>query len=613
MTDFFTPATFFFNPPAGGAGVVPQAFFLGDINGDGRLDAVLTYELYPVQNQAVAMRVLLGDGAGGFTDGTASVFPAGAPALVNAHDHVLADFNGDGKPDLFLANTGYDAQPYPGGPNGLYLSGSGSLASASGNLPGFADYTASSSGGDIDGDGDTDLLLGTLGSRGPYFLINDGSGHFQVDQTRLPASVSDPANGRYPTALLFDANGDGKPDLFLGGDGDSKVLLNDGTGHFAIPAGMTYPIAGNHLVVSASAADLDGDGRTDLVLTVALDNFSRGAVEVLMNQGNGVFVDETAARIAGGSGVLTDPGASAWIYGAPLVDVNGDGAPDILLTGGTSTGVLLNDGEGHFAPVPGLIPNLSPLDRLTAGDVNGDGRTDILVRHQDSGGQEQLTVYLGVDPGPTIAGGAGNDGLMGDASAETVNGGGGNDVIFGAGGDDYLRGDDGNDQIYGGAGFDDINGNVGNDTEGGGAGPDWVVGGKDNDLLHGDEGGDIVYGNLGDDTCDGGADADLVRGGQGNDVITGGTGNDWLSGDRGDDTLTGGPGADIFHSFGDAGIDRVTDFNLAEGDRVQLDPGTTYTVSQAGADTVIAMTGGAQLVLVGVQASSLTEGTIFLA
>ena len=88
----------------------------------------------------------------------------------------------------------------------------------------------------------------------------------------------------------------------------------------------------------------------------------------------------------------------------------------------------------------------------------------------------------------------------------------------------------------------------------------------------------------------------------------------WLivfGGDRGDDTIAGGLGADIFHSFGDAGIDRVTDFNPAEGDRVLLDAGTVYPVSQSGADVVIAMTGGGQMILAGVQQSALAGDWIF--
>lgn len=193
-----------------------------------------------------------------------------------------------------------------------------------------------------------------------------------------------------------------------------------------------------------------------------------------------------------------------------------------------------------------------------------------------------------------------------------VFGGLGDDSIAAGSGPTYLRGDEGNDSIVGGSDFDDINGNMGDDAAYGGLGDDWVVGGKDQDLLFGDAGNDIVYGNLGADTCHGGDGADTIRGGQANDELFGGAGDDWLSGDRGDDIITGGAGADVFHTFGDAGLDRVTDFSVAEGDRVMLDPGTQYTTAQVGADTVISMTGGGQMVLVGVQLSSLPAGWIFV-
>jgi len=193
----------------------------------------------------------------------------------------------------------------------------------------------------------------------------------------------------------------------------------------------------------------------------------------------------------------------------------------------------------------------------------------------------------------------------------TVLGGPAGDVISAIGGANYLRGEAGNDTVTGGTGFDDINGNTGDDSVAGGSGDDWVVGGKDNDVLQGDAGSDIVWGNLGADTQDGGDGADQVRGGQGDDSITGGAGDDFVSGDRGNDTVAGGAGADRLHTWGDAGLDRVLDFNAAEGDRVMLDPGTTYTLAQTGADTVISMTGGAQMVLVGVQLSSLAAGWIY--
>jgi Ca2+-binding RTX toxin-like protein len=211
-----------------------------------------------------------------------------------------------------------------------------------------------------------------------------------------------------------------------------------------------------------------------------------------------------------------------------------------------------------------------------------------------------------------------SDKLAGYAGNDTLWGGEGNDTLDGGAGLNLLRGEDGNDLLQGGAGFDDINGNAGDDRAFGGPGGDWVVGGKDNDELYGDgapwdydgEGADIVLGNLGDDTLDGGGADDQVRGGQGDDLIVGGAGADWLSGDRGSDTLTGGAGADVFHSFGEAGLDRVTDFRRAEGDRVLLDPGSSWSAAQSGSDTVIAILGGAQVVLVGVSLSSLGDGWI---
>ena len=193
---------------------------------------------------------------------------------------------------------------------------------------------------------------------------------------------------------------------------------------------------------------------------------------------------------------------------------------------------------------------------------------------------------------------------------ETVYGQDGNDVISLLSGANYVRGDAGDDSVSGGAGFDDINGNMGNDTLRGNDGEDWVVGGKDNDLLFGDAGFDIVYGNMGNDTVDGGAGNDWVRGGQGDDSVSAGAGDDWLWGDKGGDTLSGGPGADLFHSLAGAGIDRITDFNSAEGDRLKLEGNPSRTIAQVGADVVVDMGNGDQVILVGVSLSSLGNGWI---
>ena len=76
------------------------------------------------------------------------------------------------------------------------------------------------------------------------------------------------------------------------------------------------------------------------------------------------------------------------------------------------------------------------------------------------------------------------------------------------------------------------------------------------------------------------------------------------AGDLGNDTLTGGAGA--FHGFGGAGIDLLSDFSLAQGDHIQLDAGTIYTVSQVGADVHIDMAGGGEMILAGVLLSRLS-------
>jgi Ca2+-binding RTX toxin-like protein len=255
--------------------------------------------------------------------------------------------------------------------------------------------------------------------------------------------------------------------------------------------------------------------------------------------------------------------------------------------------------------------------------VTGSTGGDVLQGNQGSdsisGGAGNDVEYGGADNDQLrgdegddyLSGDLGNDTLAGGVGKDTVMGGAGDDRVDGGAGESYLRGGEGGDIVVGGNDFDDAHGNEGDDTVSGGGGNDWVVGGKDNDVLSGDAGGDIVYGNLGADTCAGGEGDDLIRGGQANDSVSGGTGSDWISGDRGDDTMSGGAGADVFHTFSQAGVDIVTDFNFAAGDRVQLDPGTAYAVDQIGADVLINMGANNYMLLQGVQLSSLGAGWLF--
>ena len=253
---------------------------------------------------------------------------------------------------------------------------------------------------------------------------------------------------------------------------------------------------------------------------------------------------------------------------------------------------------------------------FTAGDAFGAGGP------ADPGSMSatdlQVLDVLGWTPNTAAAssgaGGAtaGDDNLTARAGATEIHAGPGDDTVTGWAGGDYLRGDDGNDSIQGGSGFDDINGNKGDDTiDGGAGGGDWLVGGQGDDLITAHASQNILYGNLGNDTLHAGSGGELMRGGQGDDSIAGGIGADWISGDRGSDTVSGGGGADIFHSFSGAGVDVVLDFNAMEGDRVQLDPGTSYMLNQVGADTVVDMGDGDELILRNVQLATLPQGWIF--
>ncbi|MFN3512202.1 MAG: calcium-binding protein [Phenylobacterium sp.] len=205
--------------------------------------------------------------------------------------------------------------------------------------------------------------------------------------------------------------------------------------------------------------------------------------------------------------------------------------------------------------------------------------------------------------------GADNDILV---NAGTINGavdlGSENDLYDGRLGRarEMVAGGEGADTLLGGAEFDYLQGNAGNDSLSGGPGNDWVVGGRDDDHLSGDAGNDVVYGNLGADTVLGGDGDDWVRGGQDNDSVSGGAGDDLIWGDRGDDTLVGGSGADTFGIFVGAGLDRILDFSLAEGDRLRIEGGASYTVRFEGGDTIVDLGNGDRAVLVGVDLTTAT-------
>lgn len=135
--------------------------FVGDLNGDGFGDILSLGAYYPIGTATTPTpqpgRVLLGDGLGGFADAPPSYFPLATLQTVHPRKVVLADFNGDGRNDIFISNHGWDTIPFPGEQNRLYLTNpDGSFFDATARLPQLSDFSHSADAGDIDGDGDVD-------------------------------------------------------------------------------------------------------------------------------------------------------------------------------------------------------------------------------------------------------------------------------------------------------------------------------------------------------------------------------------------------------------------------------------------------------------------------
>ncbi|MCB1497062.1 MAG: VCBS repeat-containing protein, partial [Bauldia sp.] len=225
----------------------PAEIAVLDVDGDGDVDVFVSegYQPFPLP-----MHVLINDGKGHFADKTKSVLGS-IPTGMHPREIVVDDFNNDGRPDLFVADHGYDHDPWPGAQNKLFLSsGAHGFVDATSSLPPASDFSHSAASADIDGDKDIDIYVGDYGGNpiNPFLLINDGSGSFTRSSDRLPIQVATQEAG-FTTEVFLDADGDGDADLFLGGAASSsRIYLNPGNGDFSsatlidVPQGP-FPVA----------------------------------------------------------------------------------------------------------------------------------------------------------------------------------------------------------------------------------------------------------------------------------------------------------------------------------------------------------------------------------
>ncbi len=333
---------------------------VADFNGDGFPDIVLAKEYQ-------RNRLLFNDGSGVFTDATANRL---TNVSHDSEDIAIADFDGNGWPDIVFAAEDDATHEF-------YLNtGSGDFTDVSARLPQFVSNAVVAL--DVNGDSFIDLIFGNNGQN--KLFINDGAGFFTDETaTRLPVDGNITQD-----ILLTDVDNDGDKDLAIGNEDFNKLLINNGSGIFTdetlarLPQGVTMETR------KISRADVNGDGFDDLFYC---NIASAGAPDIrdrlYLNDGTGVFTDVTATHL---------PSELLHTFDAVFTDLNNDGSPDLIV--GYFSNMLpaafLNDGTGHFSdhsneyfPAAATGNNIG----LFVADFNGDGEKDLyLGRFQQTDG-----------------------------------------------------------------------------------------------------------------------------------------------------------------------------------------------------------------------------------
>lgn len=315
----------------------------------------------------------------------------------------VGDVNGDGKPDLVVADwyQSCDGVWGLGEVDVLLGNGDGTFqAPVSYNSGGFQALGVAV--GDLNGDGKLDIVVANSCANGDNtcpgqvaVLLGNGDGTFQ------PA-VGYFSGGDQPYAVtVVDVNGDGHPDVIAansctanpGGGcttpGSAGILLGNGDG--TLQPGVSYPSDANTSVVALAVGDLNGDGYLDVVMVGGQDV---GVISVLLGNGNGTFQPEVSYDSGG-----YQPNSVA------IADVNGDGHPDVIVASYCQSlnqncnvgnlAVSLGTGDGTLRAPVNYRAGGYDARSVAIADVNGDGHPDLIA----------ATSYLnGLGTGPGAVG-----------------------------------------------------------------------------------------------------------------------------------------------------------------------------------------------------------------
>jgi len=309
---------------------------LADLNNDTFLDWAVNTE---GSGWVGTLYVRLGNGDGTFQPAVSQQSVGGS----NVDNTSAADFNGDGYKDLSIIDGLSSVVIY--------------LNDQTGGFPqpewwDISYYPRFLDTGDLDGDGDRDVLVSTGTSTGrAHPFLGDGAGDFTAGTA---ASA-----GSYPyNCAVGDLDRDGYDDAILTSSGGGiNVLYSNATGDLSAPV---YHATGSG-PQQVAVADLDGDQWPDLVVA----NEYEDTVSVLMNDGNGDLLGANDLE--------------SWLgtYGVAVADFNLDGRPDIASGGYDGVEIFLGNGSGSFRYGVTVSTDAYSVEYLTVADFNNDGRPDL--------------------------------------------------------------------------------------------------------------------------------------------------------------------------------------------------------------------------------------------
>lgn len=322
--------------PTGGQVFSPSA---ADLNADGRTDLVYVFAPFSGGNQ---IRELISSSGGGFTDLPISNLPSPTQGFA------VADFNNDHIPDIFAVDANGLGRAYLGAGNGTFPSAGTPIFACDGFLA-----APPLVAGDFDSDGNVDVVtrLTTSGPDEMLLLFGDGKGNFTGQRTTSEHSF---------VLQVGDVNGDGIPDIFS--------LTDQGFGYPYVVLGRkdrNFPSAQILLPNQwglLSAGDVFQDGFTDL-LVGGSDEGSSVPGNIYHSQPNGTFAQQGQAPS----------------FSTVLVDLNGDGMPDMVGFSGTNLFIWQGDGSGFFGAAISAIPLPDGFQQFYFRDMDGDGHIDIVL------------------------------------------------------------------------------------------------------------------------------------------------------------------------------------------------------------------------------------------